>query len=215
MTVSIHTLRADHIPTVAALLADAFADDAGMQAICGYRPEEQYRHCLNTWFVATLRLQLITQEPAWLVILDNQIVGAALLTHRRTRVSLRGWLGWLVAVGQQCGWSVVWKTAQHEQQRTKYRPAATHAVLEFIAVHREYRGQGYAGLLLDTVQQWSKIQPGIAGIWLETTRLANRAFFEQAGYIITGQMPFEGGESSFLFRAKHKEPDHAPARQAR
>jgi len=193
-------LGAAHISAVTALLSETFAADVGMRAICRGRTEADYRQCLDAWFLATLHLHLATQQPAWIIIVGDIIAGAALLTHPHVRFAFHPWLGWLMRVGTHCGWGSVWRTAQHERQRRVHRPAQAHAVLEFIAVHGDYRGQGCARLLLDAVQQWSKTQT-LSGIWLETTRLPNVPFFEHFGYMVTGRMLFEQGEALFLFHA--------------
>jgi GNAT superfamily N-acetyltransferase len=201
MTADVLPLSTAHLLAVTSLLSEAFMSDAGMRALCYDTTEAHYRQCLSAWFLSTLRLQLATCQPAWIIIVDDMIVGVALLRSRRTRFAFYPWLRWVLAVGRHCGWGTVWRTACHERQRAVYRPAKSHAVLEFIAVHRAYQGKGYAALLLDLVQQWSKTQAFLGGVWLETTRLRNIAFFEHFGYIVTGQMPFEQGTAFFLFRA--------------
>ena len=200
MTARVLPLDAAQIPAVATLLSAAFTADAGMRAICHSRTDATYRHCLDAWFLATLRLHLATQQPAWVIIVGDAIAGAALLKQPGVRFAFRPWLDWLFTVGTQCGWGSVWRTAQHERQRAIHRPEQAHAVLEFIAVYEDYRGQGYARLLFDAVHQWSKKQT-LSGIWLETTRLPYIPFFEHFGYMVTGRMLFEQGESLFLFRA--------------
>jgi GNAT superfamily N-acetyltransferase len=201
MSVVVLPLQAAHLPAVTTALTDAFADDAGMRAICGSAPEARYRRRLAAWFLATLRLSLATQQPVWVVSVDGMIIGAALLTRPQTPFVCRAWLGWLLAVGIHCSWGAVWRTAHHERQRAAYRPAQAHAVLEFLAVDRDYRGLGYAALLLDAAQRWSATQAVPTGIWLETTRLSNVAFFEHFGYTLMGRLSFEQGDALFLFRA--------------
>jgi GNAT superfamily N-acetyltransferase len=172
-----------------------------MCALCSGTTEAHDWHCLTAWFRATLGLQLATSQPAWVVIVDDMIVGVALLTQPGGRCAPHPWLRWVVEVGTRCGWGTVWRTARHEHQRAVYRPAQAHTVLEFIAIHEAYRGQGYAAVLLNVVQQWSATHPVSAGIWLETTRLRNIAFFEHFGYVVTGQMALAQGAARFLFRA--------------
>ena len=201
MTAAVMCLRSDHLSAVTTLLTDAFTGDVGMRAICCATSDGHYRSCLAAWFDATLRLQLITQQPAWVVIVDDVLVAVALLTHQHARFSLYGWLVWLWAVGRRCGWRAVWRTAHHERQRAVYRPAHLHGILEFLAVRRDQRGHGYATLLLDTVHQWSKTQALSTGIWLETTQLQNVSVFEHFGYKVMGRMRFEHGDALFLFRA--------------
>ena len=200
MTARMLPLDAAQIPAVTTLLSEAFAADIGMRAICRGRTDAAYRHCLDAWFLATLRLHLATQQPAWVVIVGDVIAGAALLKQPGVRFAFHPWLGWVLTVGTHCGWGSIWRTAQHERQRAIHRPAQAHAVLEFIAVHGDHRGQGYARLLFDAAHQWSKTQT-FSGIWLETTRLPNIPFFEHFGYMVTGRMLFEQGEALFLFRA--------------
>ncbi len=200
MSAAVLPLCAAHIAPITTLLSDAFVDDVGMRTLCAGTREAQYRQCLAAWFQATLHLHLARQQPAWVVIVEGMVVGAALLTRAPAPVVLPAWLRWFGAVGTHCGWGVVWRTAHHERQRACYRPTQAHAVLEFIAIHGDYRGQGYATLLFDTLHQWSKTQT--LGIWLETTRLPNVSFFEHFGYMVTGSMPLEQGEALFLFRAR-------------
>jgi GNAT superfamily N-acetyltransferase len=201
MSVVVLPLRAAHTPFVATVLIDAFVDDAGMRAICGGATAAQYRRRLAAWFPATLRLSLATHQPAWVVSVEGMIIGVALLTRPQTPFVFRAWLDWMLAVGIRCGWRAVWRTARHEQQRAAHRPAQAHAVLEFLAVHQDYRGCGYAALLLEAAQRWSQTQAAPTGIWLETTRLRNVPFFEHFGYTLIGRMPLGPGDALFLFRA--------------
>ena len=203
MTARVLPLGAAQIPAVTTLLCEAFAPDIGMRAICRRRTEADYRHCLNAWFLATLRLHLATQQPAWVIMVGNVIAGAALLKQPGGRCAFQPWLDWVLTVGTSCGWGSVWRTARHERQRANHRPVQEHAVLEFIAVQGDHRGQGYARMLFDAAHQWSTTQP-FGGIWLETTRVPNIPFFEHFGYRVTGRMLFEQGEAFFLFRADDK-----------
>jgi GNAT superfamily N-acetyltransferase len=194
-------LRDAHLPAVIPLLTEAFVSDAGMRALCSGTTEAHAWHCLTAWFRATVGLHLATSQPAWVVSVDDMIVGVALLTQPNGRGAPHAWLHWVVEVGTHCGWGTVWRTARHEHQRAVYRPPQAHMVLEFIAIHEAYRGQGYAAVLLDVAQQWSTTRAVSAGIWLETTRLRNIAFFEHFGYVVTGQMALAQGAALFLFRA--------------
>lgn len=201
MTAAVLPLRAAHVPAVTRLLSETFMSDAGLRALCSGTTEADYRACLAAWFEATVRVQVALRQPAWVVIVDDMIVGVALLRGRPARCALLAWLSWVVVVGRRCGWGTVWRTARHERQRAVHRPAQNHTVLEFIAVQSAYQGKGYATLLLDVVQHWSKAHGFARGVWLETTRVRNVAFFEHFGYRVTGQMPLEQGTALFLFRA--------------
>ncbi len=200
MTVNVLSLHATHVPAVTTLLIDAFIDDVGMRAICAGTSEVHYRRCLAAWFLATLHVHIETQQLAWVIIVDDVIIGVALLTRPQVPFAFRAWWSWLLTVGTHCGWGVVWRTGQHERQRAAYRPPQAHALLEFITVHRDYRGQGYATLLFDAVHQWEKMHVLSAGIWLETTRPRNVPFFEYFGYVVTGRMLFAQEAAIFLFR---------------
>lgn len=192
-------LRAEHLPVAAAVLAGAFVDDRGMQAICRGAPEGLEQR-LAAWFLATLRLQLATGQPGWVVVCDGAVVGVALLTAPGAPEAARPWLAWLLAVGQGCGWGAVWRTAQHEGQRARHRPPQPHAVLEFLALRADCRGRGYATLLMDAAQRWSECHARLVGTWLETTRPQNQALFQRFGYRLTGRRQFGRYESLFLFR---------------
>ncbi|MCU0492829.1 MAG: GNAT family N-acetyltransferase [Chloroflexaceae bacterium] len=201
MSAALLPLSPHHLSAAATLLTDAFADDVGMRAICTGKTETHERQALTAWFLATLRLQLATGQPAWVVVAGGEIVGLALATFQRGPFAFGAWLRWVVAVGLRCGWAVVGRTARHERQRQGYRPARPHVVLEFIAVHQGYRGHGHAARLLEEVRQWSHMQPASVGIWLETTRPPNLAFFRRFGYRLTGHMALQQGAAYFLYHA--------------
>ncbi len=199
MSAAAAPLRAEHLSAAADLLAETFAGDAGMRAICRGAPAG-YRRRLTAWFLATMRLGLAAGQPGWIVARDGAVAGVALLTAPDTAPPPRAWLDWTLAVGRGCGWGAVWRTAQHERLRAAHRPPAPHAALEFIALRERCRGRGYATLLLRAVQCWSEGRAATAGIWLETTRPPNQALFEHFGYRLTGRRAFDGYESLFLFR---------------
>jgi len=193
-------LHIDHLPAVTTLLTDVFVSDVGMRELCPGATDAHYRQAIAAWFAATVHLHIATDQPAWVVVADDCVVGVALLTRPQARYGVTAWLRWVATVGRHCGWDTVWRTARHEQQRARYRPAQPHAVLEFIAVAGAYRGQGIATLLLATAQQWSATDAVATGIWLETTRPSNIPFFERYGYGVTGQMALTQGTAFFLFR---------------
>jgi GNAT superfamily N-acetyltransferase len=193
-------LQAAQLDAATALLAAAFVDDVGMHAICGVGGTAPTRRSVSAWFRATLRVHLATGQPTWAVSLDARLVGVALLTTPAARWVPHAWLGWMAAVGTQCGWSVVWRTAQHDQRRAAFRPTQPHGVLEFITVRADERGQGLGNLLLEAAHAWSNAQPEAPGIWLETTRPALVPWYERLGYRVTGQMPRAYGDAWCLFR---------------
>jgi ribosomal protein S18 acetylase RimI-like enzyme len=197
----IFPFQAEHIPAATSVLTAAFIADTGIRAICTGKTEQHYQHVVSAWFVAMLRLQLKTHQPAWVVVVDDVLVGVALLNAPQARFSPKAWFNWIVAVGRRCGWQTVVRTIQHDQRRAAYRPKPPHSVLEFLAVDRNYQGRGYARLLLEQALQSSRLHPTSTGVWLETTRKTNLPFFTNAGYQQTGHLVFAQGESFFLFQA--------------
>lgn len=194
-------LQAAHLDAATTLFVDSFVDDIGMHAICGAGQAVLARHSITAWFRATLRLQLATQQPAWAVVADERLVGATLLTAPDRPSAPRAWLAWMAAVGTQCGWDVIRRTALHERRRAAYRPKQRHAVLEFIAVRADTQGQGLGTRLVEAAHSWNETHPSVPGMWLETTRPARIPWFERRGYRVMGRIPLAQGTSWYLFRA--------------
>lgn len=192
-------LGEDHCPSARALLSQAFADDVGLWVIAGKKPSLSW---LEAWFGAMLRVQLRYRQPAWVIRSADTVVAVALLSNSQKPVSLWGRLSWSLEVGRNCGWGTVWRTVQHEQQRSQQRPSQPHAVLEFIAVELSEQKKGHSRQLLEHIHGWSKSQ-GLAGVWLETTRPANLAFFQKFGYVLLATQRLPNHHDSFLlYRAE-------------
>ena len=196
---SIADMHEDDLPRVCNLLAQGFVDDVGLIAIAG---RAQPLAWLEAWFGAMLRVQLRYRQPAWVIRSADTVVAVALLSNSQNPVSLWGRLSWSLEVGRNCGWGTVWRTVEHEQQRSRQRPSQPHAVLEFIAVELSEQKKGHSRQLLEQTHYWSKSQ-GLAGVWLETTRPANLAFFQKFGYVLLATQRLTNHHDSFLlYRAE-------------
>lgn len=198
MTTTLVQLQPQHLTPATELLTDAFADDPGMLSICGKRSPKRTRRALAGWFRATLHATLVARQPAWVVIEDDQLAGIAFGSTPGVLWPIHAWVGWLVTVGGQCGWSTVWQTMHHDQARAAYRLSHSHTVLEFLAVRAGRRGQGHGALLVEAIHRWSDAQPGRGGVWLETTRPERIPWFGKRGYALTGHLTLRSGAKAYV-----------------
>lgn len=159
--------RAD-FPAAVDLLAEAFADDAGMLAIIGgARPE-----ALRRWFALTLDLLARTPGAVLGIRRGGRLAGVMVLGG----VGTGGQMGWLIRALTGLGWGIAARTIAHDRGRRKTMGGVAARIVEFVAVDRAMRGQGLGAALFGAAHA------GGGRFWLETTRAENRAIFARIGY---------------------------------
>lgn len=159
--------RAD-FPLAVSLLAEAFADDAGMLAMVGGdRPE-----AMREWFALTL--DLLARDPGAIIGLrhEGRLAGVIVVGGGGQGGELR----WLFRALARLGWGIALRTIAHDRARQRLIGAGETRIVEFVAVDRALRGRGLGAIL------FAAAHAGGHRFWLETTRTENRAIFARMGY---------------------------------
>ena len=152
-----------------ALLAGAFADDSGMQALLAGRMQG-----LTPWFDATLTL-LAPPAGQCLVAHDGLALCGVLLSSAPTGPGVWRQLAWSARVWLGAGTEAVLRTASHDRHR-RGPHAGSSTVVEFVAVDPARRGQGIGA------QLFAALHDRGGRHWLETTRPENLPIFARLGY---------------------------------
>lgn len=189
-----------HIDQIAAMFADAFKDDPGLQYLC-QRQKSGYDQRLLGWFRAMLRLQVQNNQPVIVVKSGSEYVAAATLTAPQASLKFVSLLRWVVDMLWGVRLVALWRTMAHIQHISSYQPAAPHFRLEFIGVLSSQQGKGIGRVLLAEVHRLSESHATAAGVWLETAKPANVQLYQRFGYAVTRHQPFGDGVTTMMFRA--------------
>lgn len=186
----IRRARPDEVPRLAAMLADAFADDVIMRWTS---PATDRREHVRAFFDAFDRLPC---ERGWLWCAEDG-AGAALWVPPGTHDEFDGITFALEEVRSlpadvRARYDSFWSWAEGR------RPAEPHWYLDHLAVHPRRRGRGLGGALVEHGLALARADGAPA--FLCTSRPGNVAFYERRGFSVTfeGEAPAGGPRVWFL-----------------
>jgi len=171
------------VPDVVDVFSEAFRDYPVMRFILGGDASPARLRPLIQFFVSARSLR---GEPLLGVVENERLVAAATVSFPSNVASPHA-----LAIAREAVWERlgagprdryetcgrVWKT---------FVAPEPHIHLNMIGVRPSSQGRGYARLLLDHVHGMSRDSPGSEGVTLTTEDPKNVAFYERAGYEITG-----------------------------
>jgi ribosomal protein S18 acetylase RimI-like enzyme len=79
------------------------------------------------------------------------------------------------------------RLSAYEEIAEKFKPSAPHYYLGAIGVDPAVQGRGVGAQLLESFCARSAGDPSSSGVYLETARESNLAFYERAGFVETGR----------------------------
>jgi ribosomal protein S18 acetylase RimI-like enzyme len=188
------------INSVAEVLVQAFQDDPGMGYLC-QQNQAGYTTRLQGWFRSMLRLQLTNRQPVFALLMEDNYVGAAVVTNPQPHLKPLSLLHWLWQSLYASGIVSIRHTLDHIQQSASQYPGSPHLRLDFLAVHPAKQGKSYSRILLEAVHQHAAAHPESTGVWLETANPTNVPLYEHFGYRVSGGIPMGHLTTVTLFRA--------------
>jgi ribosomal protein S18 acetylase RimI-like enzyme len=101
------------------------------------------------------------------------------------------------------GATAVSRIQAYNKMVSDHLPQKPHYYLEDIGVLPEYRGMGFARILLQQVHDLSASNPISTGIGLDTHEFSNVSLYRHFGYQVTGETYLDHIRTWFMFRSDH------------
>ena len=174
-------------------LAHAFVDDPTMKSIIPdiTDPAERVRR-LPGLFQAMLAIERRNGQPVFAVIDDNGRVVAAAMSegvgHPSTLGFIATGLGQMPRIIKAIGWSGLMRALNLFSVLAENHPKEPHLYLQVLGCAPPFQGKGYGKALLDRLALEAKARPEIQGVYLETAKEANVAFYSSKGYEVLGEL---------------------------
>jgi ribosomal protein S18 acetylase RimI-like enzyme len=178
-------------------LARAFVDDPTFKSIVPDMtdPAERARR-LPDLFRAMLAIERRNGQPVFAVIDDGGRVVAAAITEG---VGHPGTLG-LVATGL----AQMPRIINLFSVLAENHPKEPHLYLQVLGCDPPFQGKGYGKALLDRLALEAKARPEIQGVYLETAKEANVAFYASKGYEVLGELYPLGVKTWRMYQRKRQ-----------
>ena len=174
-------------------LGRAFVDDPTMKSIIPdiTDPVERGRR-LPGLFQAMLAIERRSGQPVFAVIDDNgRVVAAAMsegIGHPGTLGLIATGLGQMPRIIRSIGWGGLMRALNLFSVLAENHPKEPHLYLQVLGCDPPFQGKGYGKALLDRLALEAKARPEIQGVYLETAKEANVAFYASKGYEVLGEL---------------------------
>lgn len=165
-------------------LADAFAQDP----ITGFllQPGSGYRERVTQFFSLLMRARIALGMPV-LIARDSEGIHGAVMGYSTVHPS------WPSDVTEEwdrfekASTGMTERMAVYEGIAAQFKPAAPHYYLGVIGTDPRMHGRGIGMQLIRSFCDASANDPSSRGVYLETAKKSNLAFYERAGFIETGR----------------------------
>ncbi|GAB2517986.1 Mycothiol acetyltransferase [Corynebacterium atrinae] len=185
MDITVRPAFDSELPTVAALLSEAFATDPAAHRIVGVRPREQTRTALEDLLEPLIRLYYFPDgEVDVAVAADGEVVGAALWDRPGSSLGLRAQLAMAPSVVGVLGRRLA-KTAIQSFRVQAYHPKFPHWYLFMIGARPEAQGAGVGSALL----RHGLDRAGDEAAYLEASTPESAALYQRMGFVPLGLTP--------------------------
>ena len=176
----------DQYPAAAATLGRAFVADPLIRAVVTPADDADAVRRMTAFFGVVLEDHRRNGQPVPGVLHDGRVAAAAIVESIARPPSaltvLLHDLPLLPALLRVAGVVGLMRTIALLDALTRNRPAEPHLYLNVLGVEPEYQGQHYGVALLEYLREQAALRPEVAGVYLETAKEANVAFYSRNGY---------------------------------
>jgi ribosomal protein S18 acetylase RimI-like enzyme len=182
----------DQDQEAAAMLGRAFVDDPAICAIVGDGPPSDRIRRMTGLFGVILGTHRRDGQPVVGVIKDGRIAGAAIIEQvTRPAGAITAAISGLPfgpALLRAVGPRGLGRALTVLDEVTRNRPPEPHIYLYVLGVEPEMQGRHYGVALLDYLRDQAALRPDLIGVYLETAKPANVAYYTSAGYETVGEI---------------------------
>lgn len=191
MTPTLRAARADELDSAAAVLADAFVDEAGLNY--WLRQDGSRERARRKFFGAVVRTMLHPKRDIWIAETGGVVKGAAVwLTPGLKAFDFPWWRELLytpffLSIAGAAGL----KRAQELGARlSAHHPAVPHAHLQFLGVSSDGQGQGIGSAILK--ETLAPLDASRTVGYLEASTERNVALYARHGFEVSGEFDLPG-----------------------
>ena len=182
----------DQYPAAATTLGRAFVADPLIRAVVAPANDEDAVRRMTAFFGVVLRDHRGNGQPVIGVLRDGEVAAAAIIEQiarppAAIAVLLHD-LPLLPGLVRAAGFSGVMRTIALLDTLTRNRPTEPHLYLNVLGVEPAYQGQHYGGALLDYLRDQVALRRELAGVYLETAKEANVAYYSNRGYRVLNEI---------------------------
>ena len=177
----------------ARMLGRAFLDDPLICAIIGEvsdRAEHAAR--MTRLFGVILADQCHSGQPVLGVMHEGRVAAAAIIEQVNrplsTAANIVHGLTQLPELLRACGGRGLLRAISTLDTLVRNRPVQTHIYLNVLGVEPELQGRHFGVALLDYLRDQATLRPDLAGVYLETAKEANVAYYSHVGYQVIGEI---------------------------
>src|SRR6266851_5397261 len=182
----------EHHPQAAIALGRAFVDDPIFWAILP-APADPTERASRIGRVFSVVLQIHRRQglPLFGIIQDGKVVAAAVTegSHRASvgQVITAGWPHVHRLIGA-IGTGGTLRALRIMDDLSRNHPEQPHLYLGMLGVDPDYQKRHYGIALLDHLAPLAQARQHLAAVYLETSKLANVAYYRRAGYEVIGEL---------------------------
>jgi ribosomal protein S18 acetylase RimI-like enzyme len=196
----------EHYADAAAVLSRAFVADPLTVAIAPEPKEPEARaRRLTGLFATALRVHRATGQPVFGVFEGGRLVAAAVVegtTHPPAGVTVFYGLATLPAMIRAAGWGGTRRAIKLVDTLARNHPRKPHLYLNILGVEPSFQGRHCGVALLDHLRELVSERSDLAGVYLETAKEANVAYYQRNGYEVLDEFYPLGVRCWRMFQAR-------------
>jgi len=173
-------------------LGRAFIDDPPIRVVLPepHDPVERAR-LLTIFFEAILGIQRGSGEPVIGVVIENKVVGAAIVEGAGAasigNMLMHG-IARVPGLIRSVGWAGMVRGIRLQGELLNHHPREPHLYLNFLGVDPDYQRHHCGSAILDELKRLAALRSSLSGVYLETGTEQNVAYYTSRGYEILGEL---------------------------
>jgi ribosomal protein S18 acetylase RimI-like enzyme len=177
----------------ARMLSRAFIDDPLINAVIGDVSDRVERAArMARLFGVILADQCHSGQPVIGVMHEGRVAAAAIIEQvnrpSSAAANMVHGLAQLPELFRACGYRGLLRAISTLDTLLRNRPVQTHIYLNVLGVEPDLQGRHFGVALLDYLRDQSAMRPDLAGVYLETAKEANVAYYSHVGYQTIGEI---------------------------
>lgn len=177
----------------ARMLSRAFIDDPLINAIIGDVSDRVERAArMARLFGVILADQCHSGQPVLGVMHEGRVAAAAIIEQVNRPLSAAAnivhGLAQLPELLRACGYRGLLRAISTLDTLVRNRPVQTHIYLNVLGVEPDLQGRHFGVAMLDYLRDQTAMRPDLAGVYLETAKEANVAYYSHVGYQTIGEI---------------------------
>ena len=176
----------------AVALGRAFVDDPTFRAIVPQITDAAARAAaLRKLFHAMFVVERRTGQPAFGIVCDGKVVAAAVTEgagHASMVDTVMAGIGQMPHLIRTIGVDGIYRAMTVFRVLAQSHPAEPHLYLQALGVDPDYQRRHLGIALLDYLREQATARPDVSGVYLETAKEANVAYYSAKGYQVIGEI---------------------------